>query len=94
MRTEFTHPDPGPSPHAYNVPGLSPLEFLHAVYSDPSLPMSIRIDAARGLLPFTEPRPARIPSSYIGCTIIIDGLGPCDTARAQGPSADPTRNHS
>jgi len=40
------------------------------------LPMSIRIDAARGLLPYTEPRPACAPSSSYGCKIIIGGLGP------------------
>jgi len=94
MRIEFTTQAPGPSPHAYNDPDLSPIEFLQAVYRDASLPMSIRIDAARGLLPYTEPRPARIPSSDVSCTIVIGGLGPCDTDRAQGPPADPTRNHS
>jgi hypothetical protein len=92
---------PGPA-HPCDAPGLSPIEFLQAVYRDPRLPMSIRIDAARGLLPYTEPRPASIPSSHIGCTIIIGGipsgdLGPCDTARGAGPADDPTvptRNHS
>jgi hypothetical protein len=84
----------GPQPHAYDDPDLSAIEFLQAVYRDSSLPMSIRIDAARGLLPYTEPRPASVPSLSVGCTIVIGGLGPCDTDRAQGPSADPTRNHS
>ena len=41
----------GPQTHAYDDPDLSPIEFLQAVYRDPLLPMSIRIDAARGLLP-------------------------------------------
>ena len=71
---------PGPA-HPCDAPGLSPIEFLHAVYCDPHLPMSIRIDAARGLLPYTEPRPACAPSSHVGCKIIIGGLGP--------PSPDP-----
>jgi hypothetical protein len=62
--------------HPYNDPSLGPLEFLRCVYRDPLLPMSIRIDAARGLLPYTEPRPASSPSSHIGCTIVIGGLGP------------------
>ena len=84
----------GPQVHAYNDPSLSATEFLRAVYCDPTLPMSIRIDAARGLPPYTEPRPASAPSSHIGCTIVIGGLGPCDTDRAQGPATDPTRNHS
>jgi hypothetical protein len=69
----------GPQVHAYNDPSLSATEFLRAVYCDPTLPMSIRIDAARGLPPYTEPRPASAPSSHIGCTIVIGGLGPCDT---------------
>src|SRR6516164_10808610 len=94
MRTEFTHQNQGPSSHVYNDPDLSPIEFLQAVMHAEHLPMATRIDAARALLPFTEPRPASIPSSHIGCTIVIGGLGPCDTARGQGPSADPTRNHS
>jgi hypothetical protein len=61
MQKEFNHylPRRDSTPHPCNAPGLSPLEFLHAVYRDPLLPMSIRIDAARGLLPYTEPRPAR-----------------------------------
>ena len=47
----------GPQTHAYDDPDLSPIEFLQAVYHATHLPMSIRIDAARGLLPFTEPAP-------------------------------------
>src|SRR5262245_27501194 len=43
---------PGPA-HPCDAPGLSPIEFLQAIYRDPLLPMSIRIDAARGLLPYT-----------------------------------------
>jgi len=66
---------PGPA-HPCDAPGLGPLEFIQAVYRDLHLPMSIRIDAARGLLPFTEPRPA---SSFPPrCTIVIGGLGPGD----------------
>src|SRR6516225_8570699 len=53
VRTEFTHQDPGPSPHPCNAPGLSPIEFLRAVYQDPTLPMATRIAAAKALLPFT-----------------------------------------
>ena len=48
------------SAHPCDDPGLSPIEFLQAIYRDPLLPMSIRIDAARGVLPYTEPRPASI----------------------------------
>ena len=84
----------GPQHHPCNDPSLGPLEFLHAVYCDPLLPMSIRIDAARGLLPYTEPRPANIPSLHIGCTIVIGGLGPCTTEPEPRSPADPTKNHS
>ena len=67
---------PGPA-HPCDAPGLSPIEFLQAVYRDPLLPMSIRIDAARGLLPHTEPPPGPRPVySVPRCTIVIGGPGP------------------
>jgi hypothetical protein len=85
---------PGPA-HPCDAPGLSPIDFLQAIYRDPLLPMSTRIDAARGLLPYTEPRPASIPSSHIGCTIVIGGLGPCSPSPCEPRSpADPTGFHS
>jgi len=74
---------PGPA-HPCDAPGLSPIEFLQAVYRDPLLPMSIRIDAARGLLPYTEPRPTN--SFPHRCKIIIGGLG--------SPPDDPERINS
>ena len=94
-RTEITHQNLEPSRHAYNDPDLSPIEFLTAVYNDASLPMSIRIDAARGLLPYTEPRPARVPS-WNGCTIVIPPFeaGTADHEACTPPPPDPTRNHS
>jgi len=61
---------PGPA-HPCDAPGLSPIEFLQAIYRDPRLPMSTRIDAARGLLPYTEPRP--IPHGPT-ITIVIGGI--------------------
>ena len=64
-------------PHAYNDPDLSPIEFLYAVMRAQHQPTAIRIEAAKALFPFTEPRPASIPSLHIGCTIVIGGLGPC-----------------
>ena len=99
MRTEFTHQNQGPSSHVYNVPDLSPIEFLQAVMHAEHLPMATRIDAARALLPFTEPRPASVPSSHIGCTIVIGGLRPCDHGSASPSTeprspADPTGFHS
>jgi hypothetical protein len=99
MVRDFVRNDLPPRPHAYDDPSLSPIEFLQAVYHDPSLPMSIRIDAARGLLPYTEPRPASAPSLHIGCTIVIGGLRPCDHGSASPSTeprspADPTGFHS
>jgi hypothetical protein len=76
VRTEFTHQDPGPSPHPCNAPDLSPIEFLQAIYRDRTFPLSTRIDAARALLPYTEPRPTN--SFPPRCKIIIGGLGPYD----------------
>jgi hypothetical protein len=105
---EFTRMGLPPQTHAYDDPDLTPIEFLQAVYRDSSLPMSIRIDAARGALPFTEPRPASSPSSHVGCKIIIPPLSlepwshicspwPREGDRASGCpecASGPTRNHS
>ena len=74
---EFVRNGLPPQTHPYDDASLDPLEFLLAVYRDPSLPMSVRIAAARGALPFTEPRPAN--SFPPRCKIIIGGLGPCAT---------------
>ena len=88
-----TRQDQGPSSHAYNDLDLSPIEFLHAVMHAERLPMSTRIEAAKALLPFTNPYP-RPTNSVPRCTIVIGGLGPCDTARAQGPATEATENRS
>jgi len=66
---EFVRKGLPPQTHAYDDPDLSPVEFLQAVYRATHLPMSIRIDAARGALPFTEPRPASSPPPR--CKIVI-----------------------
>jgi len=93
MRTEFTHQNQGPSSHVYNDPDLSPIEFLQAVMHAEHLPMATRIDAARALLPFTEPRPASVPSSHIGCTIVIGGI-PSEDLGPRLPDPDPrSPNH-
>jgi len=89
---DFTRLGLGPQTHAYNDPNLSAIEFLRAVYHDTSLPMSIRIDAARGLLPFTEPRPASIPTPQ--CTIVIPPLPNDHGSVAQDPASGSTGNHS
>jgi hypothetical protein len=67
---------PGPA-HPCDDPSLSPLQFLHAVYHDRTLPMATRIKAASALLPFTNsvPRPT---NSVPRCKIVIGGLGPYD----------------
>src|SRR5262245_10152809 len=65
---------PGPA-HPCDAPGLSPIEFLEAIYRDPLLPISIRIDAARGPLPYTEPPPGPRPVSQgPTITIVIGGI--------------------
>jgi hypothetical protein len=38
--------------HAYNAPGLTPLEFLLALMNDTSLPTSIRMEAAKFAAPY------------------------------------------
>src|SRR5262249_26062691 len=94
---DFVRKSPSEAPgaaHPCDAPGLSPIEFLQAIYRDPLLPMSIRIDAARGLLPYTEPRPASAPPSHIGCTIVIGGLGPSATEPEPRSPDDPTEIHS
>ena len=63
----------GPQTHAYDAPDLSPIEFLRAVYHATHLPMSTRIDAARGLLPFTEPAPRPVVQGPT-LTIVIGGI--------------------
>jgi hypothetical protein len=67
----------GPQTRAYDDPDLSPIEFLQAVYHATHLPMSVRIQAASALLPYTNsfPRPQTIPPRR---KIIIGGLGPYD----------------
>jgi hypothetical protein len=73
MQTESTHQGPGASPYyAYNARGLSALEFLYAVMNAQHLPMSTRMEAAKALLPFTNPYPRPIaPPAY---TIVIPPL--------------------
>src|SRR6516225_9237934 len=92
MRTEFTHQDP--APRLYNDPSLTPLEFILAVMHDEHLPMATRIQAASAAMPYTNPYPRPTNSFPPRCTIVIGGLGRCDTDHAQGPATDPTRTHS
>ena len=83
------------TPHAYNVPGLSPIEFLYAVMNATNQPISIRIEAAKALLPYTHPalKTQIIPPR---CTIVIPPLEPRtqDHEFCPPPAGDPTGNHS
>jgi len=61
-------------PHAYNQPGLSPKEFLYATFQDQSLPMSVRIDAAKAVAVYEHPRLAQVSQDVQGgLTIRIQG---------------------
>jgi hypothetical protein len=42
-------------PHLYDNPAITPKNFLLAVMRDPSVPLSLRIDAATFALPLTAP---------------------------------------
>jgi hypothetical protein len=82
---EFTRNDLPPQTHAYDAPGLGPLQFLRAVMHATHLPMASRIQAASALLPFTHPVP-RPTNSFPRCTIVIGGLGPYDQGLSpEGP---------
>jgi len=90
---------PAPTTHTYNDATLSPVEFLRAVMHATHQPMSIRIEAARALLPYTHPYPRSVvpPSGKI----VIPPLSyepwseVCSPwPREEGHADDPTRNHS
>jgi hypothetical protein len=66
--------DPAPTTHTYDDPDLDPLAFLTAVYHATHLPMSIRIEAASALLPYTNSVPRKV-QGYVPCRIIIGGFG-------------------
>jgi hypothetical protein len=86
-----------PPPHAYNDPSLSATEFLLAVMHATHLPMSTRLEAAKALLPFTNPYPRPTNSVPPRCTIVIPPFEPRTPHHGSadhGPSPDPTRNHS
>jgi hypothetical protein len=64
--------------HRYNNPGLSPLQFLQAVYRDSSVPMYLRMLAAERAAPY-EHRPTFVerdpwPGEH-RVIIKIEGLG-------------------
>src|SRR5262249_46006545 len=89
---EFVRNGLPPQTHAYNDPSLGPLEFLLNVMHAEHLPMSTRVDAARALLLFTEPRPASIPSPQ--CTIVIPPLSYEPWSEVCSPWPRSTGNHS
>jgi hypothetical protein len=64
--------------HAYNAPGLCPLQFLQAVYHDPTVPMSLRMQAAEAAAPYVAAPQGlrwehRDPMDRV--TIVIEGFG-------------------
>jgi hypothetical protein len=64
----------GPEEHTYNDQTLSPKQFLEAVYKNPRLPMSVRIDAAKGMLPYEYPRLQQVSQDVTsGARVIIEG---------------------
>jgi len=84
----ITREGKGPQTHAYDDPDIGPIEFLLAVMRAQHLPMATRIDAAKAILPFTEPRPTSIPS-WNGYTIIIPPLcSPWPRTQDRGPSPE------
>jgi len=95
----ITREGKGPSPHACDAPGLSPIEFMLAVMRDTTLPLAIRLDAAAKVAPFYHRRLRSIDPHY---TIVIPPLSlepwadicspwPRSTANcSQNPSASNT----
>ena len=75
-------------------PGLSPIEFLRAVMEATHQPMSIRIEAAKALLPFTNPYPRSANSIPPRCTFVIPPLPNDHGSVAQDPDTGSTGNHS
>jgi len=64
----------GPRSHAFNVKGLPPKEWLRQVYEDESLPMSVRIDAAKACAAYEHPRLQQVASDITaGVRIVIEG---------------------
>ena len=64
----------GPELHEYNVPGQPPKDWLRKVMDDSSLPMSVRIDAAKACAAYEHPRLAQVQQNVEGgLRIIIEG---------------------
>lgn len=90
--------------HAYDNPTISPIQFMLAVMRDTTLPLSIRLDAAAKVAPFTHPIRANESRGYESipyrCTIIIGGLPPEAQDLTTGNNSDSlqishkTLNHS
>lgn len=105
MHQEFIRKDLR-SAHPCVAPGLSAIEFLHAVYNDHTLPIDTRIKAASALLPYSHSAPRPTNSFPPRCKIIIGGLGPFDPGawpmvrvcpspgEPKGEANESTGNHS
>jgi hypothetical protein len=67
--------------HPYDNPSLSPLQFLHAVMHDPTVPMYFRTRAAEIAAPYVPCTVFQEREPWPGertITIRIEGLGPVD----------------
>jgi hypothetical protein len=78
--------------HRYNDPTLSPLAFLRAVYSDPSVPMLHRMRAAE-VAALYESRPVFLPREpslpgEVRVVIRIEGLPAMTSVTVDHGSAD------
>jgi hypothetical protein len=81
---------PGPA-HPCDDPGLSALQFLHAIMRDPSFPLSTRVEAASALLPYTESVPRSVAQPHL--TIVIGGL-PTEGQEHDNRNQQSNENHS
>lgn len=67
--------------HKYNDPALTPLQFLKAVYSDPTVPMFLRIRAADMASPYEATCDFQVREPWPGertIVIRINGFGSQD----------------
>ena len=87
------NPDAKPPEHACDNPDLNALEFLLAVMHDRTFPLSVRMKAAEGAVPYFTPRAGETrhyPCVDYHCTYVI----PDNPALLQGSSTEgPEQNN-
>lgn len=83
----------GPEEQTYNDQTLGPKQFLEAVYKNPRLPMSVRIDAAKGMLPYEYPRLQQVSQDVTsGAKVLIEGgLPPLPGTSIIMPGEEPSK---